>query len=424
MKIDFIVGITLVLVLTACTTEIDTPQVLNQKANTAYQNQDYGSWLGYMEKLYAIAPNSPFTTYNLACAYALNGKGEAALEKLESSLQMGIGFNADQDPDLASLKSRPDFQRLLKRSQALNQPVSSSDLAFTIPEKDLIPEGMAYNPLDGGFFIGSLYKSKIIKVDQNGLHYDFTAEGQNGLRPVTGMKVDAERGELWVCSQVSSPNNRGYDPAEMGWAGIFKYNLETGQLIKKYTIFEEEHEHLFNDIIILKNGDVYVTDSTTGSIYRIRRDNDQLELFLQSGDFTYPNGIALHPDQKSFYMAGAIQGVVLVDIVSATYRPLKQPENVTTVGIDGLYFHDNSLVAVQNGLARISRFYLNTGGDTVLKSETIEYGNPHFIIPTTGTIVDSMFYYLANSQLRSSESDGSIFPEEKLAEVVVLKTEL
>jgi len=422
-----IIGLSALVLLLACTAQIketESPQILNQKANTAYQNQDYSAWLGYMKRLYAISPNSPFTTYNLACAYSLNGFNTEALEALDKSISMGIGVNADQDPDFGSLKDLTEFQKLMAHAKALNQPVSNSTEAFTVNELDLIPEGIVYNPSDGSFFIGSLYKSKIIKVDINGQASEFITERQDGLRPVTGMKVDQERGHLWACSQISSPGNRNHDPSEMGWSGIFKYDLNTGKLIKKYTLFEAELPHLFNDLVILKNGDVYFTDSTTGSIYRIRKAQDKLELFLRSGEFTYPNGIALSPDQKNLYMAGALQGVVLVNIQSGTYKPLEQPDGVTTIGIDGLYFYNNSLIAVQNGLGRISRFYLNQTGDKILRSELIEFANPVFNIPTTGTIVGSTFYYLANSQLRSFEADGTIFSPERLSNVVVLKTEL
>ncbi len=427
MRKIIILGLSVLVLLLACTTqtkETESPQILNQKANTAYQNQDYSAWLEYMKRLNAILPNSPFTTYNLACAYSLNGFTAEALETLEKSISMGIGANADQDPDFSSLKELSEFQELMARAKALNQPVNNSTEAFTINESDLIPEGIVYNPIDDSFLIGSLYKSKIIKVDLNGQASDFIIARQDGLRPVTGLKVDLEREQLWACSQVSSPGNRNHDPNEMGWSGIFKYDLNTGELIKKYTLFEAELPHLFNDLVILKNGDVYFTDSTTGSIYRILKDHNELELFLRSGEFTYPNGIALSPDHKNLYMAGALQGVVLVNIQSGTYKPLEHPDGVTTIGIDGLYFYKNSLIAVQNGLGRISRFYLNQAGDKILRSELIEFANPVFNIPTTGTIVGSTFYYLANSQLRSFETDGTIFPPERLANVVVLKTEL
>ncbi len=418
-----LIGITL-LMLTGCAKEAVNPQHLLQSANQAYQDQDFATWLEYMEQLADISPNSPLISYNLACAYARNGKINPALAALEKSITMGFGSFAAQDPDLATLTASPAFTALMEMATALNTPVTSSQVAFTVAEPDLIPEGIARNPIDGSFFIGSLYKSKIIRVDRNGNKSDFTSEHQDGLRPVTGMKVDPVRRELWACSQVSSGNTRQFNPEEMGWSGVFRYDLNTGKLLKKYILFEPEQQHLFNDLIILNNGDVYITDSATGGIYLIRRDKNQLELFLRSAEFIYPNGIARNPNQDKFYMAGSIQGIVLVDLNSATYRPLTLPADVTTVGVDGLYFFKNSLVAIQNGLGRISRFYLDDSGLKVIRQEIIEAGNPHFNIPTTGTLAGNEFYYIANSQMRAFDADGKIYPPDKLNDIVVLKTNL
>jgi hypothetical protein len=62
--------------------------------------------------------------------------------------------------------------------------------------------------------------------------------------------------------------------------------------------------------------------------------------------------------------------------------------------------------------------------DRVTSERVLEINNPRFDIPTTGVIVGDEFYYVANSQLRAFNPDGSIFPSEKLREPVVLKTKL
>ncbi|MCU7503689.1 MAG: hypothetical protein HF314_11475 [Ignavibacteria bacterium] len=56
--------------------------------------------------------------------------------------------------------------------------------------------------------------------------------------------------------------------------------------------------------------------------------------------------------------------------------------------------------------------------------EVLESNNPDFVIPTTGTIKDDTFYFIAASQLRSFEENGKIFPEEKLKDVLILKLNL
>ena len=113
-----------------------------------------------------------------------------------------------------------------------------------------------------------------------------------------------------------------------------------------------------------------------------------------------------------------------IDIATRKHFLLTHPEDISLYGIDGIYFYKNSLICIQNGLQRVSRFYLNAEGSKVLKMEITESRNPCFNWPTTGAVVDDSFYYIANSQIRSFNPDGSVFPPEKLTEVVILHTEL
>jgi sugar lactone lactonase YvrE len=73
-----------------------------------------------------------------------------------------------------------------------------SELAFMLSETDLIPEGIAYDPLDRAFFLSSLHKRKVVRVrlrtrGASPMVEEFTAPGQDGLYSTLGMKIDAER---------------------------------------------------------------------------------------------------------------------------------------------------------------------------------------------------------------------------------------
>ena len=43
-----------------------------------------------------------------------------------------------------------------------------SEIAFRLPERDLIPEGICYDPEDDVFYLGSIRKSKILKISRDG----------------------------------------------------------------------------------------------------------------------------------------------------------------------------------------------------------------------------------------------------------------
>ncbi|HWW94102.1 MAG TPA: tetratricopeptide repeat protein, partial [Vicinamibacteria bacterium] len=59
----------------------------------------------------------PEALYNMACAYALKGEADSALQHLREAVDAGFKkrWALEGDPDLASLRGSPRFQELLKK---------------------------------------------------------------------------------------------------------------------------------------------------------------------------------------------------------------------------------------------------------------------------------------------------------------------
>jgi hypothetical protein len=74
---------------------------------------------------------------------------------------------------------------------------------------------------------------------------------------------------------------------------------------------------------------------------------------------------------------------------------------VSIAGFDGLYFHHNSLIGIQNGVGtpRVLQLKLSADGARVVGVNTLEYRSPLVEIPTTGAIYRDHFYFIANSQI-------------------------
>ncbi len=67
------------------------------------------------ERALALAPEDGRITYNLACAYALGGQPERAIEHIKKVVENLGRYNADwprEDPDLAALHDHPEFKRM------------------------------------------------------------------------------------------------------------------------------------------------------------------------------------------------------------------------------------------------------------------------------------------------------------------------
>ncbi len=392
---------------------------LNQKANEANSKKDYAASLAHLEETLRLVKDAPRTLYRAAGALALLGRKAESLQKLEQVINTGVGLGVGENPDFASLRGDPKFEALLQKAEALRKPAGYAAVAVRVPDKDLIPEGIAFDPKTKTFYLSSLYKAKIVAIPAaGGEPKDFTTEGQDGFWCGLGMKVDTERRILWAASAYEEAI-RGFKQEQSGNSGVFKYDIDSGKLLKKYTLTNKPDAHILNDLVVTSAGDVFVTDTLTGRLYVIDHARDQLEEFTERGRFPGANGIALSPDEKKILVAHGF-GIAVVDRAARTSFDLAAPASATLTGIDGLYWHDGSLIAVQADISRISRFRLNAQWDRVEQADVLDSHNQLFRDPTTGVVAGDSFFYIANCQYSSYNDDGTLFPIEKLQDVVIL----
>lgn len=304
--------------------------------------------------------------------------------------------------------------------------INNSTIAFTLAEKDLLPESIAYDPYQEAFYVSSTRKGKVVKIDTDGNQLDFISSKKHGLWMTIGMKVDAQRRILWVCSS-GGDNLINYtlkDDTDGRPAGIFKFDLNTGDLIQKFTYKKKGEVHFINDLAINEqNGDVYFTHMFSDhAIYKIPW-NGRPELILHSAAIPYPNGIALTDNRRSLFVAHD-NGISKIDLASKKITELSIPvgsDISKKASIDGLYYYQWKLIGVHPGTSTVSRMDLNTAGDGLSKVEVLEQHHPMMMNPTTGVLVGNELYYIANAQFGSFNEDGTLWPMEKLYEPVILK---
>lgn len=388
-------------------------------AMRAYREKDYAAYLENMRRVSEAVPHNVELRELLARAYALNNRPAEAIATLQAIAKLGAAATLDHE-DLALLKGNPALTTLQAAFAKNKAPINNSRTAFTLAERDLIPEGIAYDEKEDAFYVGSIFKHKIVRVTRGGKAEDFTASGQDGLMNVLGMKVDAARRLLWVCVS-SGPRAKERE----GAAAVFKYDLRSRRLVKKYERHSAEQKHLFNDIVISRAGDVFLTDSLNGGVWMIGHDADALEPFTNAGTFIYPNGIALTGDKRYLFVADA-RGIHRLDLKNQRTEPLKHADTISLAGFDGLYWHEGGLLGVQNGFnpERIVRVTLNQTLDRTENLTVLEANNPLFEIPTTGALARGGFYYIANSQLRALNEQEEIPAPDKLKAAVVLRLPL
>ncbi|MCP3135875.1 SMP-30/gluconolactonase/LRE family protein [Pyxidicoccus xibeiensis] len=368
-------------------------------------------------------PENRVLLYAVASRHAERGEGAQALQWLQKldALQWD---HAPEPKDFKAWSATPEFREVAGRIAAREAKVFASEPAFTLSERDFIPEGIAWDSETGTFFIGSIRLRKVVAVEKDGRVRDFIPEARDGLWSVLGLKVDATRRHLWVASQAAA-GGKGIAEAERGRTGLFQYDLRTGALLRKVTLDGQPGAHLLNDLAISANGDVFVTDSEAGGVRVLRAGAGSLTPLVPERTLIYPNGIALSEDGARLYVAH-YTGLVRVDPASGAVTRVKAPAGATLGGVDGLSAHGSSLVAVQSGIGRgrIVRFHLGGDADQVERVEVLEGSNPLFDTPTTGTVAGGHFVYIANSYVRDVGPDGALPPLERLRPPVLLRVAL
>jgi sugar lactone lactonase YvrE len=394
------------------------------QATKAYQAKDYPSFLENMKMAVSLRPGHPAYVYNTAGAYALAGKPEEALAWLEKFAAMGMIGDVEKDTDFESIKSLPRFRDVLGKLAANKAPSGGSEAAFTVPVKGLVPEGVAYDPETKTFFLSSVHEHKIFAVGQDGKVRDFSSE-KDGLLGVLGIRVDAKRRRLWAASAVF-PEIPGFDKASGRRSAVFEYDLKTGKLLTRHTPPEGSGEHIFGDLVVASNGDVYVSDSASPVVFVIKAGRGAVEEFVRDGLFLNLQGIALSPDEKTLFLADYSRGVVAVDMATKRATALPIPDAATVLGIDGLYFHSGSLIGIQNGVAphRIIRLALSKDFSRVERVSVVAANDPAWDEPTLGVLVGDMLYYNAVSQWGNVGEGGKFAKPEALRDAVVMKVKL
>jgi CubicO group peptidase (beta-lactamase class C family)/sugar lactone lactonase YvrE len=387
---------------------------------------DTAAYLRGTGQAFALAPRVPPVAYHHARAHALVGGTDSALALLDRLAVEGavVVYEAQADSAFARLRGSARWKAVATRIEATRRPISTSVRAFELPERDLTAEGTAWDTKTRTLFLSSLYKRKIVAIGPDGRARDFIASGQDGIGPVVGIEVDPARRGLWAASMVLPEAGIPLtDTTLLAHGLLYQYDVDTGRLRRRYLLPPGEgRRHGFNDVTVMPNGDVYITDSQSGGVYMVKAGGDLAEV-LPPGTYTFPNGITRTDDGRRLFVAHGA-GVDRIEIAGGRRVRLGSADTLNLGSIDGLAFHRNTLIAHQPGwFDRVIRLRLDSAQERVASWEVLERHHPRFQQPTTGEVAGDTYYYIANAQLRRFRA-GKILPWDSLSPVLVLKTEL
>ncbi|TDP02868.1 TPR end-of-group domain-containing protein [Flavobacterium sp. 245] len=374
-------------------------KVLYNQSVEAYKSKDYVLFLKLAKQLDSIRPTHPAYTYNLASAYSLNGKIEEALSVLKKIVLANNTIAFEDDADFESIKMEGSFKDLLALKASQSKTIETSVEKIRLSEKDLHPEGLLYLQKRKFWLASSIRNKKIVSFDENGKCSDWFTECSYS---VFALKTDSDEKYLWVaCSAI--PEMKGFSKEIDGKSEILKIEIATKKLIKRYAV---DGNHVFGDLIVTKNNEVYISDSAEPIIYKIEKENLVVWKDLRKEAFNL-QGIALNKKESKLFVADYLKGIISIDIKSQKGNWLEFSEETSKKGIDGLVFYKNSLIAIQNGVVpiRIVRYNLDETETKIIDFKVLDNNREEFNEPALATLVKNKMYFFANSPWKFYDKD-------------------
>ncbi|TGD59434.1 NHL repeat-containing protein [Flavobacterium humi] len=366
----------------------------------AYQDKDFGKFLKLTQKLDSIRPSHPTYTYNLACAYALNEKPNEALSVLKQCVLMNHALNFEAENDLSSLKKTDGYAEIVALKSALEIPVATSEKQVVLSEKELHPEGLLYLKNSKTWLVTSIRNRKIVSFDiHTGACQDWFASPD--LLSVFAVKADKKEKFLWACTSAM-PEMKGYNKGFEGKSEIIKIDIKTKKIVKRFPL---QGNHVLGDLVVAKNGDVYISDSGEAIIFKISGDTISMWLDLKKEAFNL-QGLTFNEGESQLFIADYMKGILSIRMSNPEGRNwLQFPESNTVKGIDGLLWYKNSLIAIHNGVKPIRIMRYSLRDNEIIASVALDHNRPEFDEPALGTLSNGKLYFFANAPWKAYNKD-------------------
>ena len=370
------------------------------KANQAYAAKDYLGFRMALEALHKLRPNNSQYMYQLVIAHALLNEKSQAYDLMLRMQKQGLAYDFTASDDTMNIRGTEVFDYVNDLMIGAAAPLGESEPVITLPAKIKLPETISWDESRQKFLVGTISEGQIFAVGKDGSVEELLkADDQNGLWAIFDILVDPSCNRLWV-SSASLPGFARYDPVDRGRSGLFEFNLESLELVRRYPVPVDGNAHILGSMTLGPDGDLFVADRALPLIYSKPAGEDKLKPILALRDLISQRGLAMQPDGHILYVADREMGIMVVDLKGRQAQLLGVPESLNMAGIDGLYLKDNALFMIQNGIRpqRVMRLQLDASGTKIENVRPLAVAQPEFDFPSFGTLVAEDLYYFASSQ--------------------------
>ena len=253
---------------------------------------------------------------------------------------------------ISLLASVVGCQEILQEFERPSDPQTSDQPQFlTLPGNSLFPEGII-TAASGDIFVTGFGNGSVVRLTEGRNPGYFKEPGEDGLSSAVGMAIDEDRDRLWVAN---------FDFATFS-SNLKVFDLHSGNLLATLTTDSGGAGSFFNELAIDRHGRVYISDTTTPSIWVADADLGGVSLLVSDPLLTNPNpdrpfglnGLTLTPDER--YLIASVmdridQGdgrLVRIDLQTKSVQDVTLMGEPVPIfgGSDGMFFNDGLLFMV------------------------------------------------------------------------------
>ena len=358
-------------------------------------------------------PNDPALMLLLARAQSLSGRPGDALVMLSRLADLGAVPDVQTDPDFARVRALGGWPELEARltgtkapppsapappapamspaSPAPSGPAASAPSApsagFDFASPGLEPFAVTHDAVSRRFVVGDRRANRLVVLDEVSHNVvSFVGAASAGfLAEITGLAIDARRGDLWVVSSEGE--------GDAAVSALHKLQLVSGRRLLEVRAPARSDGVRFVAVAVAADGTAYALDAHSPRLFRLRPGARAMELVMRL-DREAPGAMAVADERTLFVAHGS--GLARIDLSSKTSAPVKSAEDLS--GFESLVWRGGALLGVERVAASylVVRVALDASG-TRAQPRQILAASP---TPIVGTVADRSFYYLSDGSLR------------------------
>lgn len=322
----------------------------------------------------------------------------AVREAVEALADLHGGASLLADSAVQRLTRESHLGGAVDRLRRNTAPLATGRVVATLRDSAVFAEGIDANPRTDALYVASVRYRTIYEIGADGRVRDLQLSRAARIGAVLGVRVSPDGRSLYATT-AGLPMMQEYTAADSSLAAIVRVRIADGAIEARWDVAVDQSRHLLGDLAIAADGTVYASDSYAPVLYRLRVGATALES-IRHPLFRSLQGIAVVPGGARLVVADYSHGLLCVDLSTNSVTRILDAPGSTSLGIDGIVWHNDGVIAVQNGIepARVARFVLDRTQTHIVRVDELDRQPALADEPTIGTLWRGGFAYVANSQ--------------------------